>query len=52
MFSMIIVNFNTVMHASSNSGTWWLSLFNVLDGRASAAIRALGAKPEVDCPSK
>lgn len=36
VFGMVIVNFKTVMHASSSSGAWWLSIFNVLDGRASA----------------
>ncbi len=38
VFGMVIVNFKTVMHASKNSDVWWLSIFNVLDGRASAVF--------------
>jgi uncharacterized protein len=36
VFGMVVVNFKTVMHAHADGGAWWLGLFNLLDGRASA----------------
>ena len=38
VFGMVIVNFKTVMHTSPGNDAWWLSIFNVLDGRASAVF--------------
>lgn len=38
IFGMVIVNFKTVMHTKDGYDAWWLSLFNVLDGRASAVF--------------
>lgn len=40
IFGMFIVNFKTVMHISNDGrdDLWWLSIFNVLDGRASAVF--------------
>lgn len=38
VFGMVIVNFKTVMHANNSNEAWWLSIFNVLDGRASAVF--------------
>jgi len=38
VFGMVIVNFKTVMHTNSGNDAWWLSIFNLLDGRASAVF--------------
>nr|WP_315484667.1 DUF418 domain-containing protein [uncultured Undibacterium sp.] len=36
IFGMVIVNFKTVMHTNKSEDVWWMSIFNLLDGRASA----------------
>jgi uncharacterized protein len=36
IFGMVIVNFKTVMHKNGHDDSGWLSIFNLLDGRASA----------------
>lgn len=41
VFGMVIVNFKTVMHTSTDSDAGWLAVFNLLDGRASAIFVVL-----------
>lgn len=41
IFGMIFVNFKTVMHVGHDDEVWWLSMFNLLDGRASAVFVVL-----------
>lgn len=36
ILGMVVVNFKTTMHATQDHSVWWLSIFNLLDGRASA----------------
>ncbi|MGL5389861.1 MAG: heparan-alpha-glucosaminide N-acetyltransferase domain-containing protein, partial [Shewanella sp.] len=38
VFGMVIVNFKTVMHTNRSNDDGWLSIFNILDGRASAVF--------------
>ncbi|MDQ1919691.1 DUF418 domain-containing protein [Massilia pseudoviolaceinigra] len=41
VIGMVVVNFKVVMHAGATDASWWLALFDALDGRASAIFVVL-----------